>query len=163
MGQYRWLQLADRWGRWLENAVLFLLLSGLIVLASGQIFLRNVFATGLPWADGVIRLMVLWLGLAGGIAAAREQKQIAIDVITRLLSDRWKRVARVVAHTFAAVVTGFLAWHSLRFVMDAYAFEDTLLGDWPAWIFQSILPVGFALISYRYTLLTLRDLVGRRS
>ena len=42
----RWLQQADRWGRWLENAVLFFLLGGLILLSSTQIALRNIFSTG---------------------------------------------------------------------------------------------------------------------
>ena len=80
--QAHWLEVAERWGRRVENAVLFLLLSGLILLSSYQILLRNIFSMGLPWADGVIRLMVLWLGLAGGIAASRDRKQIAIDIVT---------------------------------------------------------------------------------
>ena len=81
--RYRWLELAERWGRWFENGLLFVLLTGLILLASTQIFLRNALSMGFPWADGLIRLMVLWLGLAGGIAASRDRKQIAIDIVTR--------------------------------------------------------------------------------
>ena len=34
--------------------------------------------------------------------------------------------------------------------MDSYAFGDTLFGGWPAWIFQLILPIGFAAIAWRY-------------
>lgn len=159
--QYRWLELADRWGRWLENGVLFLLLSGLIVLASTQILLRNALSMGFPWADGLIRLMVLWLGLAGGIAASRDRKQIAIDVLTRALPAGIKRFTDIVAHLFTALVTGLLAWHSLRFVRDSYAFGDTLVNDWPAWLFQLILPIGFAAICYRYVLRALRELVNK--
>ena len=158
--QTPWLESAERLGRWVENAILFTLLSGLIVLASYQILLRNVFSMGLPWADGVIRLMVLWLGLAGGIAASRDRKQIRIDIITRALPASAKRFTDLVAHLFTATVTGLLAWHSFRFVLDSYAFEDTLLGDWPAWVFQVILPIGFAAISYRYLIWALRDLLG---
>lgn len=160
--QYRWLVLAERWGEWVENALLFLLLSGLILLASSQIFLRNILSMGFPWADGVIRLMVLWLGLAGGIAASRDRKQIAIDIITRALPPNARRITDVIAHVFTASVTGLLAWHSARFVQDSYAFGDTLLSNWPAWVFQLILPIGFGAISYRYALRALRDLVGSR-
>ncbi|MYF68482.1 MAG: TRAP transporter small permease subunit, partial [Proteobacteria bacterium] len=92
----RWLQQADRWGRWLENAVLFFLLGGLIVLSASQIALRNIFSTGLPWADPAVRMMVLWLALAGGIAAGGARKQIAIDVVTRLLPARARRMADTV-------------------------------------------------------------------
>lgn len=161
--QYRWLQLAELWGRRIENGLLFVLLSGLILLASSQIILRNVFSLGLAWGDGMVRLMVLWLALTGGIAASRDHKQIAIDVVTRLLPENARRAADVVAHLFTALVTGFVAWHSLRFVRDSYEFGDTLLSDWPAWVFQVILPFGFAAISYRYLLRAIQRLMGSRT
>lgn len=148
--QAHWLRQAARWGRWIENAVLCFLVVGLVLLAASQILLRNVFSYGLPWADPVVRTMVLWIALVGGIAAGRDGKQIAIDVLTRLLPDRARRVADSFACLFTAFVAGALAWHSLRFVRDAYTFGDTLFGGWPAWIFQVILPIGFAAIAYRY-------------
>jgi TRAP-type C4-dicarboxylate transport system permease small subunit len=54
-----------------------------------------------------------------------------------------------------------LAWQSWRFVQDSKAYGDLLLGDWPAWIFQIILPVGFAVMCYRYALRTITQLVVR--
>ncbi len=148
----RWLRQAALWGRWLENAVLFFLLGGLILLSASQIALRNIFSTGLPWADPAVRMMVLWLALAGGIAAGRDRKQIAIDVVTRLLPGRARRIADTVACLFTSAIATAVAWHSLRFVRDSHAFGDTVFGAWPAWIFQIILPIGFAAIAYRYFL-----------
>ena len=150
--QTQWLHRADRWGRWVEDAILFLLLSGLILLSASQIVLRNIFSMGMPWADPVVRVMVLWLGLAGGIAAGRDRKQIAIDIVTRVLPDRLRRIADAAACLFTAGVTGLLAWHSMRFVRDSYVFGDTLFGGWPAWVFQVILPIGFAVLGHRYFL-----------
>ena len=115
---------------------------------------------GFPWTDGAIRLAVLWLGLVGGIAASRDRKQIAIDIVTRALPVKVKRITDIIAHVFTASVTGLLAWYSLRFVQDSYAFGDTLLSDWPAWIFQLILPIGFAMICFRYVLRALREFIG---
>ena len=158
--RYRWLKLAERWGQWTENALLFVLLTGLILLACSQIFLRNIFSMGFLWTDGVIRLAVLWLGLVGGIAASRDRKQIAIDVITRVLPVKVKRITDIIAHVFTAGITGLLAWYSLRFVQDSYVFGETLLSGWPAWVFQLILPIGFAAICFRYILRTLREFIG---
>ena len=138
-----------------------LLLSGLILLASMQILLRNVFSMGLAWGDGLVRLMVLWLALLGAIAASRENKQIKIDVLTRSLSGPLRRVAHFTTDVFTVIVTGLLAWHSWRFVQDSRIYGDTLLDDWPAWIFQLILPVGFLLICYRYFLRAIRQLLGK--
>jgi TRAP-type C4-dicarboxylate transport system permease small subunit len=41
------------------------------------------------------------------------------------------------------------AYFAFAFVRDSRAFGDTLLGI-PAWWLQSIMPVAFALIAYRY-------------
>ncbi len=160
-GQARWIERADRWGRRLENIVLVALLGGLILLAASQIVLRNIFSAGLPWADPAVRMMVLWLALAGGIAAGRDRKQIAIDAVTRLLPGRARRLADTTACLFTCAVTSALAWHSARFVRDSFVFGDTVFAGWPAWMFQIILPVGFAVIAYRYFLRALMPGAGR--
>ncbi len=157
-----WLARAEQWGRWLEQSFLTLLLSGLIVLASTQILLRNGFSIGLAWGDGLVRLMVLWLALLGAIAASRDNRQIKIDLLSRSLSEPLQRVARITTDLFTAIVTGLLAWHSWRFVQDSRIYGDTLLDDWPAWVFQLILPIGFGLICYRYVLRAVQQLLGKQ-
>jgi TRAP-type C4-dicarboxylate transport system permease small subunit len=105
--------------------------------------------------------MVLWLALIGAIAASRENKQIKIDLLTRSLPVRLQRGAKVTTDLFTAIVTGMLAWHSWRFVQESRAYGDMLLDDWPAWVFQLILPIGFSLICYRYVLRAIREALGK--
>jgi TRAP-type C4-dicarboxylate transport system permease small subunit len=155
-----WLQRAEALGRWLENALLLGLFSGLLALAVTQIFLRNVLSIGLPWADGLIRVAVLWIAVVGAIAASRDQKHIAINLSQRYLPARARRAVLILVEAFTAAVCGWLAWYSWVFVSDSRAFGDLLFGDWPAWIFQAILPVGFTLIGYRYGLRSLGRIVG---
>ena len=59
-----------------------------------------------------------------------------------------------------AVVCAVVAWHSLAFVQMSKEFEDVLLGNTPAWILQSVLPIGFGLIAWRYSLYTVHELFG---
>ncbi len=150
--RHPWLVRAEKLGRGLENALLIVLFGGLSTLAFAQIVLRNVFSIGLPWADGIIRLAVLWLAVIAAIAASRDGKHIAINLAERLLPDRLARPVEALVDLFTAAVAALLAWYSWSFVRDSRAFEDVLLGTWPAWIFQSILPIGFALVCYRYAL-----------
>ena len=63
----------------LEDSLLVGLLSLLIILASAQIFMRNVLDTGIVWIDPLLRVMVLWLSLIGAAVAARELKHIQIE------------------------------------------------------------------------------------
>ena len=154
----RWLERADRIGRWTENALLMLLLAALIGLAGLQILLRNVFSAGISWADGGVRLIVLWLAVIGAVAAARDHRHLAINLATRWLPKSWHGRVDALASGFAAVISALLAWYALSFVMDSRSFGDILLGGLPAWMLQAVMPVGFALIAYRFALRCLGSL-----
>ncbi len=150
------LEWADRAGRWLENASLGLLLGGMTLLACTQIFLRNFGMGSLFWGDEAVRLMVLWIAMIAGIAAAREDRHISIDVLTRLLPARLRALPTLVVDVFTAVVCFALAWYGWRMVSFAIADGDTLLVDKPAWIFQIVLPVAFFLMGWRYVIWAIR-------
>lgn len=157
-GQPGFLERADKAGRTAENALIVIILSGMILLAAGQIFLRNLMGLGLPWADEALRLMVLWVAMVGAVAASREGRHIAIDVLSKVLPETTRPWILLVVNGFTAVVSLTVAWYAWVFVADSYMFEDRLLEDLPAWIFQAVLPAGFLLIGYRYTVWFLRSL-----
>jgi TRAP-type C4-dicarboxylate transport system permease small subunit len=150
----------ERAGRVAEDAFLVTILSSMILLAAGQIVLRNLFNVGFIWGDEALRLMVLWIAVAGAVAASRNDKHITIDVLDRFLPGRIKSAKNVLIHGFTAVISGILSWYSLQFVRTSYEFGDLLLGGIPAWLLQLILPVGFSLIAYRYGLFVIRDAHG---
>jgi len=153
------LSKADHFGRVVENACLAVLLFAMITLASSQIFLRNFTGSGFSWADEALRLMVLWVAMLGAVAAARDDRQIAIDVLSRFLPEQARRITLAAMNLFTACLSFILAWYCFRFVVDSYEYEDVLLGDLPAWVFQSILPIAFALIGYRYVIWAARRFI----
>ncbi len=153
------------WGKWLEDALLALMLLVMVVLAVVLIVLRNVFDSGLVWGDELLRILVLWLCLIGALAASRDDNHLTIDVISRFLPLRSQLMVRILTDLFTTVICAVLAWHSWNFVRIEAEFGSRVLGDWPSWVVQAILPLGFGLISYRYLTHTLRktlQLVRRR-
>lgn len=156
---------ADQAGQFIENTALVVVLTAMILLASSQIFLRNVMDSGFAWADEALRLMVLWVAMLGAVAASRENRHIAIDALSRILPPGLRVWADLIVRAFTATVAFVLAWYSWVFVSESREFEDLLLGDLPAWWFQAILPAGFLLIGYRYAvwfLRSIRQLAGGR-
>lgn len=141
---------ADRLGRFIENLLLVIVLFGLTGLASAQILLRNVFSSGISWADGLIRIAVLWLALLGAVAASRDGRNISINLAGRWMPERFRRWVLALVDLFTAGVAGVFAWHAWTFVATSREFGDRLLDGAPAWIFQAIVPIAFALIAYRY-------------
>ena len=158
--QNRWWARVDRVARNLETWLIVVILGGLILLGAAQIVLRNFFSIGFAWGDGLARLAVLWLGLLGALAASRDGRHITMGALARVLPPPLRKAAGVAADGFGAAVSGALAWAAWVFVGDSREFGDTLLGDLPAWWFQSIMPVAFALIAWQFLVQAVKRLRG---
>lgn len=146
----------EKAGTLAEDALLLVILISMILLAGAQILLRNFFDYSLFWGDEMLRLMVLWLTVAGGLAASRMDRHISIEVLDRFLPARLQVATRVIIDLFTAAVCALFSWHSARFVMSSYEFGDTLMRNTPAWLLQIILPIGFGLIAYRHLVFAIK-------
>ena len=149
----------ERIGRLAENAALVVLLATLVLLAVGQIILREVFETGFFRADELVKLLVLWLAMVGSIAATRDNRHIRIDALSHLLPDGAVTAIRLFVDTFAAIVCGVIAWQAWRYLQLEIEFEDTVLINVPAWLAHVIVPGAFALMSYRFAVAVLKGIV----
>lgn len=149
------LKLLDRVGRTAENAALVVLFSTMMLLAVGQIVLREVFETGIVWIEELVKLIVLWLAMVGSIAATRDDRHIRIDALAHVLSDRAKDIVRIVVDLFAAGVCGVLAWYTYQYLKLEIDWGMSVLIDTPAWVAHIIVPIAFILVCYRFLVLVL--------
>ena len=140
----------DRVGRFAENTALVVLLGTMMLLAVAQIVLREVFSTGFVWADELIKLLVLWLAMVGSVAASRDNRHIRIDALSHILPDTAIKLTRILVDLFAVAVCAVIAWYSYQYLLLEIEFEDEVLIDTPAWIAHLIVPLAFAVISYRF-------------
>lgn len=147
----------DKAGQRAEDAVLVIILTSMILLAASQIVLRNFFGFGFIWADELLRMLVLWIAVAGAVAASRTDKHINVAVLDRFLSGRIRAGMKIIVDLFTAGICAVVTWHSAAFVQTSYEYQDVLMGRVPAWILQLVLPVGFGLISWRYLVFSLRQ------
>jgi len=134
----------------IENGLLVLLLTGIILLATLQIALRNVWDMGLSWADPTLRVAVLWVTLLGAMAATRDDNHIQIDLLTRFLSESLKKYVRLVTDLFSAFICGLLSWHGGRFVYFEWEDGSILFASVPAWVCELIIPLGFGVMALRF-------------
>ena len=138
----------------IENATLILLLFSMLLLACGQIVMRNFIGIGITWIDPLLRVMVLWTGLLGATLASRDNQHIRIDLLPHSLSLRVRLFTQIIAGSFTALVCALISWHASRWVYLDYQDQLTAFAELPAWILEIIIPVSFALISLRYSILT---------
>lgn len=146
----RWLGSGLRLLHFMENSLLVLLLTGMIGIAVTQIVMRNGFDSGLLWADSLLRVLVLWIGMVGALVASRDQRHISIDIAGKYLPATAARWVTVFNALFTAAIAGALAWYSLEFVLIEYESPSPAFANVPTWVCESVMPVTFALIALRY-------------
>ncbi len=142
----------DEWLAKAESGFLVFLLFLMVFLAFGQVILRNFFSSGLLWTDIFLRQLVLWVGFLGASLAVRERRHISIDVLPQLIPAAYKPLVQVLVNLSAGLISVFLTVAAWKFVRLEMEFPIILFLDLPAWIFQTILPFSFGLISLRYFL-----------
>lgn len=134
----------------LESGVLTALFLALVVLGLAQIGMRNIADMALPWADGAMRAMVLWLAMVGGMVASGRLRHIRIDLVERWLPPKPLAVLRRLVFVLTALVCLALTWTSLQIVALEYEFQATAFLGLPNWVVQSIVPIGFGIMAARF-------------
>lgn len=136
----------------IEDGLLIFILTTMIVLAIFQIISRNLFAEGVVWIDPLLRLLVLWVGLAGAVVATRTDNHIRIDVFTKYLPMFIQPYIQRVVYLFTLTICLLIAWHAARFVYSEFEYGTMAFTGVPVWIAGSIIPVSFTLVAVRYLL-----------
>ena len=151
----RWEQIDSGIDR-VEGILLVLLLGLMIGVAFLQIVLRNLFATGLSWADPLVRNLVVWVGFIGAALATREGKHITIDLLLRGMPQRTRGVIERMTHLFSSVICGLLTFAAIKFIRNEALMGSRTFWEIPTWVPGLILPATFALMTFRFGLRALK-------
>lgn len=136
-----------------ETGLMTILMVAMVLVAFGQIALRNLFEFSFLWADPFLRHLVLWTGMLGAAMATRDGRHIKIDVLSQLLPARGRLVLNTLTNLFSSAVCGILVYAAYKFVRDEFHFGGEAFLSVPGWIVQLILPAVFTIITVRFLLL----------
>ena len=148
----------DEWLGKLEQFLLAIFLSLMILVAFWQIVLRNLLATGMPWGDTLVRYLVLWVGFIGAALAAREGKHIKIDVALQWIPGVGSVLIRFMTNLFSAFICGVLTVAAYKFIQNEALMGDISALGCPVWFLQLIIPITFALMTLRFGFNSFREL-----
>jgi TRAP-type C4-dicarboxylate transport system permease small subunit len=138
-----------------EAAITISLLVSMILFATVQIIMRNLFDSGFLWVESYIRIAVLWLALLGAMLASRHDKHLAMDVLRHRLSTTKQYWLKRVNDLFSASICFILSYYSVILVYSDYQAADIAFASIPNWLCEVIIPIAFASIGSRYLLATL--------
>jgi len=128
------------------SAIMLLAIVLLPILEMGS---RPIFGQGIGGSINFVRHATLWFGFLGAVVAARAKRHIFLGV-SSFLTGRGKKLADTVANTLAVFTCLALAGAALDMVIAEMSSEVQLGGIIPLWVAQSVMPVSFMLLAYRY-------------
>ena len=139
-----------------ENGILVVLLLSMLAMAVIQILMRNLFGTGIILGDILVRILVLWVGLAGAMVASRRCNHINIYILSRYLPERTGKTVKSAVEFFTAAVCSVAAFYTLRFVKIEFEEGGMAFAQVPIWVCETIIPIAFIVIALRYFMLSIR-------
>lgn len=140
-----------------EAFFLCFFLMTMVVLAFAQVVARDVFNTGFPWADSVVRLMVIWVGFMGATLATKLDQMLTIEVLTKYVPERARHAIAIIVKFFAAIVCYFLFMASLKFLANERSTGERFIDLIPSWWTLLIIPTTFVLIPFHLVFSIVKD------
>ncbi|MHC4216381.1 MAG: TRAP transporter small permease [Planctomycetota bacterium] len=143
----------------IEAVALAICLLVMLGVAFFQVVMRNIYGVGYVWADILVRILVLWVGLLGATLATHEGRHLTIDALTKLFPVTVTRIVRVIVRIFAFGVCVLLTDAALDYIelQKTTATGKGLFGMSP-WITEVIIPIAFILISFHFLVLIIQGI-----
>jgi len=135
----------------LEEGVLATLLALMTILTFTQVVLRYAFNSGLVWSLEATTYSFAALVLIGMSYGVRTQTHIAVDLVTRRLPKRARKIVKLVAIA-ACVVYALLMLYGSAIFVDRLLTLGNYARDIPApkWLLTVTMPLGFTLLAFRF-------------
>jgi TRAP-type C4-dicarboxylate transport system permease small subunit len=96
------------------EAVLAMLLLGMVVMVFGNVVLRYLFNSGIAVSEELSRYFFVWLTFIGAIVAMHDGTHLGMDNYVSTLSRRGKLVCLTVCQGLILLCCAMLFWGTLR-------------------------------------------------
>ncbi len=160
MKTLRWIDKAlARFEGWLIITLLWLM----VTLTFVQVCLRGLYTHAhlqwanslmgyLDWSEPFVRLLVLWLTFLGASLITGENKHIKIDLFSTILPTKWERTREFALSVVCVAISAVMVNACIDYIKLEMEFGGSTFLNLPNWVGQMILPAGFALILFRFSL-----------
>ena len=119
------------------------LIALMAILIVADVFLREVFATGLVWAPKTSVVLMIWSGLVGGALVSQKAGHLRPEIGDQLFKNHPILFIRL-QNTLTLIFNLILAWVAYLYVAQTKEFGDHhIVIKLPMWILQMVIPYGF--------------------
>jgi TRAP-type C4-dicarboxylate transport system permease small subunit len=144
------------------NSVAVTLFSAMVIITALGVFFRYVLNNALPWAEEADRYLFIWLSFVGASITMRHKAHIAVDLLLRYASPRWRYLLTLTAQVAVLTFLGVVFWASGP-VLEITSETRATATDIPiSWVYFAA-PTGCVLIAIETLRLMGRTVQARRA
>lgn len=153
-----------RWLEHVEEGLITFLLAAMTLVTFMQVVARYVFNYSFVWALELTGVMFAWLIFVGMSYGVRVGAHIGVDAVVKAVGPSTARTMSVVAALLCIVYAVIVTVGGFQYVSKMHE-VGILMQDMPVqqWIPRAILPVGFALLAFRFVQVLMRLLSGKEA
>lgn len=153
-----------RWIEHIEEGLVTFLMAAMTLVTFMQVIARYVFNYSFVWAMELTGVMFAWLIFVGMAYGVRVGAHIGVDAAVKLLGGRAARMVGSIAAALCLLYALIVAYGGYQYVSKIHT-VGILMQDIPiqTWIPRVILPIGFALLAFRFAQVLWRLVSGQEA
>ena len=153
-----------RWLEHLEEGLIAFLMAAMTLVTFMQVVARYVFNYSFVWALELTGVMFAWLIFVGMSYGVRVGAHIGVDAVVKSVGPGTARIMGTIAALLCIAYALIVTVGGFQYVRKMYE-VGILMQDMPVqqWIPRAILPVGFALLAFRFAEVLYRLLAGKEA
>ena len=153
--------------RWLENleeGLVAFLMAAMTLVTFVQVIARYVFNYSFVWALELNGVLFAWLIFVGMSYGVRVGAHIGVDALVKAFGTGTQRAIAIAATLICIAYAAIFAFGGFQYVRKMYD-VGILMQDMPIaqWIPRIILPLGFALLTFRFVQVLWRLASGKEA
>lgn len=132
---------------YLEEGILILIYTSMLLIATAQVFFRYVINLSLSWSQDLLTYLLIWSVFVGISLAIKRGKHIKVELAYIILPKKFQYPLRLYANGIFILFCSFISYysilkiHKLLFINPQIS-ESTGLA---IWIIQASVPFGLLL------------------
>jgi TRAP-type C4-dicarboxylate transport system permease small subunit len=106
------------------NWFLALLMSGMVVIVSAQVWYRFILNDPLSWSEEASRYLFVWISFMGAAAGVRYQVHLGIDLMEKILPARGYRIAVIIVNLIIQVFLLMIIYWGFK-ILGVIQFQES--------------------------------------
>jgi TRAP-type C4-dicarboxylate transport system permease small subunit len=112
-----------------------------------EVVRRYIFGLSYPWAEELVRFMLIWVTFVGGAAAFRTANLVILDLGLQFLSEKQRHILKLFTNTVVLVLLIYVFSNCFSYTTSPVITKQVSTGlGVPMTVPYSAMPIGFGLM-----------------